>query len=690
MKFSTSQLKRYCLGVPDNNRALRDLFDDVGLEVKNISETDGIDKILTLELLANRGDHYCYLGVAREIAARTKVPLILPKFAPFKFAAHLDNVRIDSKLCFGYSITHLSIDQQRKKELADSGMVILNTMDSLTGNNLVDITNLVNFEIGQPLHAFDKAKIEGTIVVRESTQGETAQPLFSERILELPVGTLVIADQVKILAIAGVIGCETSKVDDFTKEVFLESGIFDPVSVRKTSKALSIHTHASARYQRGGDIELAEKGAQLAVKYLQELGIIKEIKGYFFENTQVLKERVIAIDKEDLEDFLGRRFSEEIIVEILTAYNFEHTGNLNFKVPMSRIWDVKNDIDLYEEIARCLGYNAFDAVLPTTSLGGQPSKLHRIINNVNNTLVNAGFYEVFTDSFYSKRLISKFNIEATNPLSKHVETINSVDSNYTLLKNNCFAQALKAIAYNNRYKEKDIKLFEWTKTFHLDPTAKNGTCKEQDMLWGCVTNEVNPTSWKNEANWKADVFFLKGLIEEIAFENNLPVTFKTVEETTSKFSFFHPYRQFNIYSKDVKVGHIGEFHPAIIKNFKIKGLRPCYFELKRNCLLEEYTLKPINLPPSIPDIKRALSLEIPPSFNLKNILNYIENNAPQYFKSICIKEQYIPKNEPFIVYSFELNFDAEKHLSADDINVFLNQLARDIPQKFENENIKLR
>ena len=268
MNISLNVLRRY-IAVAVAPLKLRHLLDDIGVEVKRMEESDG-DVVYGLELLANRGDHHCYMGLAREISGRTGSKICGPMTTDLTVGAGYP-VRSETDLCLRYTATQMT----RVGAAKNLSSIDLEPLDAAGIHSLsapVDATNLSNLEIGQPTHVFDAEKVVGTISIRLSTEGETAWLLFEEEAREIPSGTIVIADEEKILAIAGVIGCEDSKTTAETTQIIIESGCFDPVSVRKTGRALNLQTDARARFERGSDPELAIVGAGRVVELLSSVG----------------------------------------------------------------------------------------------------------------------------------------------------------------------------------------------------------------------------------------------------------------------------------------------------------------------------------------------------------------------------------------------------------------------------------
>ena len=407
----------------------------------------------------------------------------------------------ETDLCLRYTATKM----KRVGEAQALSSIDLKPLDAAGIHSLtapVDATNLSNIEIGQPTHVFDATKVSGPICIRLSQEGETAWLLFEEGAREIPVGTIVIADDEKILAIAGVIGCEDSKTTEDTTEIIIESACFDPVQVRKTGRALGVHTDALARFERGSDPELAIVGAGRVVGLLESVGW--ELDG---DSSQVGSwsptVEPIVIDVKELNRFLGTDLSSDEVEERLQRYGFSVERNadagFNILVPTHRIWDVHTVFDIYEEIAKSVGYNAIPTTLPKIDKGALPSRLEKHRDLVENLLIGAGFLEVITDGFYGRTDFDKLGLPVDHVLQNHVETQNSLDKGYSLLKNNCLLQAVDCVRKNMHRNYTNIKVYEWTRTFHLNPSASNGVCDEQLTLWAVVSGAERAPTWQGKA-----------------------------------------------------------------------------------------------------------------------------------------------------------------------------------------------
>ena len=667
MKISHNVLKRFCAGVPAEPKALRKLLDDLGVEVKRL-DAQGADAHFTLELLANRGDHHCYAGVAREIAARTKTALSLPNAPALPLGAPPLPLRIESEKCLLYTATPLRVTGGLKKSLGKAADELLSAAGLLTGNAAIDVTNLVNLELGQPSHAFDRARIQDGITIRLSRAGEKAWLLFTPEPRELPAGTLVIADDVKVLAVAGVIGCEDSKIQDDTKEIVLESAAFDPVAVRLGGRSLATYTDASARFERGCDVTLATVAAGRIAHLLSEAGVAEVTGPIGVVGDWKDPNRVLPLRADELSRFLGRDFAESEIVERLTAYGFEHRGALSFKVPAHRLWDVESEEDLFEEVARSVGFNDLPEGLPPVAIGARPSHAESLLRVAEDVLVAAGFYEMYTDGFYSRAVPERLGQSEGSPLFSHVETVNSLDNSFSLLKNNCLAQAVQAVADNINVKAQDVRLFEWTRTFHPDAKASNGVCSERDVLYGICSGRERPEAW--EAGRTADVFFLKGIFEQLKKSLDLPLELADPDPSYALTSLMHPHRTLSLRIRGQSVGVIGEVAPRVLQAFGVKFAKACYFEISRDALLTDPANSPhFEMPPSMPDIDRMLNFGVPPGVSVRELVPLLKAGAPVWLSRISVADVFSGNGDNTKrAVAFKLLFNATEPRTSDQLN----------------------
>ena len=674
MKISAAILRRYTQ-LPDDPRALRSLLDDVGVEVKR---ADG-DR-MTLELLANRGDHRCYAGVAREISGRTGHSVSTPEIAPLQVGGSPVPLRSETPLCLAYTATLLVRDPELPASaLPDDVLAALEAAEIKPLLPPIDATNLSNLEIGQPTHVFDADKVSGAIVVRESVAGETAWPLFTEGHVDLPAGTLVIADEEKILAIAGVIGCEDSKTTAETTRILLESAAFDPVAVRKAHRALNIHTDAAARFERGSDPSAPLRGAGRVVYLLERHAGWQRVGATGLVGDWTDPGRHIRLNAAAANAFLASSLATTDIIDRLERYGFSVTfqdeDDLVLKVPPHRLWDVEFAADLYEELAKSVGYNNTPAEIPPVGMGALPSAAELACERVEEALLGQGFYEVITDGFYGRDMRDRLGAASEeHPLHAHVSTLNSLERGYSMLKNNGLGHALEAVDKNLRVRFTDIKMYEWTRTFH--PT-EDGTPRERALLWMLTTGVATPRTWANQKPQAADVHYLKGVLAELSVELGLPFQLASADEVDPLTPCMHPNRRAAVTLNGERVGLLGEVHPAVLERFRIKRARPCYLELDRAALVRAGQRPTYSPPPVHQPIVRSLAFALPPQVEAGQVSAILTREGPDWLDHVAMTDlfRFEEDGRPLRAITYELTYsNSEGSRSAEEVNVLTEQL----------------
>lgn len=694
MKLSLKQLKHFYSQLPAEPKEVRDLFDSVGLEVKRF-HTEIDDTFLTLELLANRGDQLSYWGVATELAGRCGGSVQLPHMTEVKKGKTAIKVSCESDLCLQYSATELEVDDLTKTLPADL-LYTLEVADIHSVDGAVDTTNLVNLELGQPTHLFDADTIVGGITIRLSKPGEQAWPLFTTSKITLPENTLVIADDEKVLAIAGVIGCEESKVTSATKKMILESATFDPVSVRKTARALNIHTDSSARFERGADTVMMLAAVERIVFLLEQNDIAHATSPVMVVGNGAPKATMITIDADIVARYLQLpELSAKEICERLERYGFtvkQRKHLLDVTVPTHRYWDVKDQPDLYEEIARSIGYDELPAQLPAVEQGALPSHGEEIKARVNELLMGNGFYEVFTDGFYGRDIVEKMSLKEGDALYQHVEVANAIDRGYSLLKRSCFPQALQAVSHNLRFQTMNMKLFEWTRIFVPEQHDAKRLCHELPQLWMMVNGVEGDKNW-NQTKRSLDIYYLKGIVETLAKTLKLPFEVKASEASIIPIAkYLHPYRQAEILLYGKEIGILGEVHPTVCKRFDIKRQRPCYLELNlEQLLMAQDFVAPtkVDLPAQLP-IRRSLAFTLPYQFEAATIKVLIEETGKGLLDEVEIVDSYLHGEQPparTITYDCQFNNETGE-LTAEQVNEQLEEFVKVVEEQFKT--VKLR
>ena len=626
MKFSKKVLETF-VNLPSD---WRDLMEDIGLEIKS-EEKNGNDVIFNLELLANRGDHYCYAGIAREIYGRTGnafkepggIPVLPNDFKCESGAAgaqyiqtpgqdHLFDLETDK--CIAFSLTPYKLNKTVQTSKDHEYMLTASDINII--HPAIDVTNVIMLEMGQPAHVYDADKIVGKIRVRESRPGEMAALLFHEGKTELPPGTVVIADDQHILSVGGVIGCHGATVDKNTKNILFEAALFDPISVRKTARALGLATLAGQRFERGGDIAAICSSAARANKLYPDIGW--QLSGQLcFARTKWIDKKHIDLPGDFVRRELEINISDAEIAMRLARYGFEKTDD-EYHVPTWRVWDIKGErADLIEELARSIGYDNLPSKLPPMEIGAALTAVELRKAQIDSYLVHNGFFEVLTDNLYSPRHAN------LSPVSKHIKIANSIEGGYSFMKNNTIIQAVELVEKNLRVKNREIRAYEWGRIFL--PDGKK-TPVEHNMLWG-VTNGVNESA-----------LTIKGLIQNLTNDLGLNIELGMAASEIELFAtskYLHPNRRATVFTRTgkdtgnplkdkVSIGIFGEIHPILLAQFDIKNDTPVYFEFFADSLLyaSARTVK-YQKPPAIIPSTRDITVPVPYGRHAGDVTDYI-------------------------------------------------------------------
>lgn len=701
MKISLKALNRYIAIQESSTSRLIALFEDVGLEVKRQEPKPGGDTILTVELLANRGDHHSYLGIAHEISGRTGWTIKAPETTAVSFGTVPVPSVIEAQGCLAYTLSRYSLKGVAKGSLDSDHARMLEMAGIVAKADVVNISNLIGIEIGQPTHVFDADKVDGPIRVRASRPGESATPLFQATPVTVPENTIVIADDKNILAIAGVIGCENAKPDENTKHILFESALFDPVAVRIAARAIGAQTHASMRFERGGDPTAVTAGAERARHLLEKAGWILESA----EAPRVWTHPAprIEISLQQLNTYLGTEMSAKEVTNALSGYGFiaqsknGTDGTYDVDVPSHRIWDVKQPCDLYEEVCRKKGYGNLPSTMPSSMpIGNSPAiaELERK-KKIEEQLVGQGFYEVFIDGFYGEAQRIKMGRLDKSRAQNHVAVINSQERSSSLLKNNAVAQFLDMVKVNGNMRKGNIKAYEWTRVFIPDTKAENSLCNERRILWIGASGEAIPASWANDPARPADVYYMKGLAERVFNACSLQVDFQQVarSDRTSALPsdwMLHPARKARIVHDKNVIGVIGEIHPRLLYAWDIKDTRPVYAEIESSFLGLKPTPQTYLPPPATLPLMRDICFLMPPEMNAQKVVHSLDE-ALGGAGEVTIVNVYNSKvqTEGRDAVTFSLTYDHGR-VKAADVNKVTEQAAEYTLKKLRNDGLTRR
>ena len=325
-------------------------------------------------------------------------------------------------------------------------------------------------------------------------------------------------------------------------------------------------------------------------------------------------------------------------------------------------------------------------------MGALPSPAEVVRERVDQVLVGQGFFEIFTDGFYARATRERLGLTEGHPLWDHVETLNALDRGYTLLKNNTLAQAVEAVATNLRVRHDEIKAFEWTRTFHPDPTAANGVCRERPVLWAIASGHAGTPDWTGSAR-VADTWFLKGVVGEIAQEIGLDLRVGEPDAAHPLHDLLHPGRQAAILLDGRVVGILGEVHPSICRAHKVKRERPVYLEIDALALLAPGHRPAYIEPSETHPILRNLAFTLPMGVTAGEVARTLQDQGPTWLVRVDMVDLFEHEDEgrPVRTVTFALVYEAgEAQRTAEEVNTASEALIRAIADRLGNRGVKLR
>ncbi|MFA5779181.1 MAG: phenylalanine--tRNA ligase subunit beta [Elusimicrobiota bacterium] len=648
----------------------------IGLTLDEYLNSDSyIETVITI----NRGDCLSVFGIAREIAAvfnkkikkEIKDYSVKPKNI---FPVEIKNPEKCPRYT-GFIIKNVKVGPS-PKWLADR----LINCKLRPINNIADITNYILLEYGQPLHAFDIAQLKNKIIVRNA---KSQEKIFALDNNEYPLDDeiLVIADADVPVAIAGVIGGTPTSVTDVTKNIFLEAACFDPISIRKTSRKLAISTDSSYRFIRGIDAKNVSNIGMLAAEMIQNIcggEIVEGAVDIYPIPSEPIK---IELDINRVNKILGTEISIDEIKNILTRLGFNFnlnplTFNLSVTVPSHRN-DVKDDVDLVEEIARIYGYNniktsdkiSYNADVPTAD------KTEQIIDRIKDIAVSAGFFETISYNFVSKEDLLKLKLKESE-----WEIKNPVSQEEPFLTTSLIPQLIENAIRNLSRGKKDIKFFEIGRVF-LE--------KEQTFFSGCVSG--CETGWWKEKPPPIDFYFLKGFIEAVFFGIGMSdYRFEENDNEDLRNKMYHPNQSVKIKISDKTVGHFGLLNPDIKSKLDLKT--DLYvFEIVLDELADFTDFGKKYVPvPKYPAVERDLAIEIPQNFTADEITGVIKKEGADMLSDIKLFDFYSGEQikEGHKSLAFRMTFRRQdRTLKDEEVNTAIKKIISQLEKKF---NAKIR
>ena len=596
----------------------------LGMDIKDALMLS--DDVVEFEITPNRPDCLSVIGLARESAASYEKELKLhtPEVKCTNDGDKIENyikVDIEADLCKRYSarvVKNIKIEPSPmwlRMRLRASGVRPI--------NNIVDITNYVMLEYGQPMHAFDYKCLDGShIIVREAGEGESFKSL-DDIDHTLKSGMLVISDEKKAVALAGVMGGANSEITDETKTVVFESASFDGPSVRVTSRALGMRTESSSRFEKGLDSEAVIPAIERACELVEMLGAGEVVNGLIDVYPNPKKTREIPLNADKINAFLGTKIAKEEMVRILKSLCFT-VENDTVYVPSYRD-DVEGMQDVAEEIARIYGYNEIETTNVIASLTqGERTPRQAYDVKIKDTLCAMGMYEINTFSFISPKYYDKINMPANDQRRKSVVISNPLGEDTSVMRTTSLPSILEVLAKNSNLKNEEAYLYEVATIYIPDEDVKNLPKEPKEIALGMYGN--------------VDFYDLKGVIEGLFAACGIKDASFVAESADPTF---HPGRCAKIYASDgTYLGIFGEAHPLVAANYSFNKrvyIGALDFEAMFDCHEMEAKYKPL---PKFPALTRDFSFVCEESLEVGTIENTIKKSGVKLLESVKLFDVY--------------------------------------------------
>ena len=664
MLFSYNWLQSFFQDKLPAPKKLAEILTLHSFEVEEIKKNKN-DSVFDLDITANRAaDCFSHLGIARECSTFLNFKLQMPNLKIIEDKDKIDDfikVSIKNKDdCLRYTgrvIRGIKVKESPKyiqNRLISCGLEPI--------NNIVDAANYVMLELGQPLHAFDLDKIDGSkIIVRKAKNNEKIEAL-DDKTYKLEENVLVIADSKKPLAIAGIKGGKSSAIDNQTKNIFLESANFNPLLIRKTSRKLGLKTDASFRFEHGMDSNMTEIAIDRLARLITETAGGKIARNRVDVFSKKIVSRKVKLDLVQIEKFLGIKISRKEVFKILKSLGFEIDNNLQVKIPSTRP-DIIEDYDLIEEIGRIYGYEKIAPVFPKLAL--IPAEINQEIiwqERAKNILKAFGFFEAYNYSFINKKIgdyLDKNLVELENPFSEQ----------FYYLRPNLLINLLENIKDNEKH-YKEIKIFELGTIFK----KKEGNLEEKKMLVGILTGT------------KEDFSIVKGvvdgLLQGLGISDKFYDNFQALPDDSQKM-LWNLNKSAEIKINNKEIGFIGELSPGILSKLEIKApvtaFQIDFSKLIEHCS-EEQEYENIS---KFPSAVRDIAILLPSRVRVADVLNKINIAGGELVQDVDLFDVYENKEltEERKSFAFHIIFQSkDRTLNGEEIDKLFQKIIKALEQ----------
>ena len=611
----------------------------IGLDIKEALMLD--DTVYEFELTANRADCFSMVGLSREFGIMTNQKALFPVImvnengesiegkASVAIEAHDLCTRFTSRLVTNVTIEPSPLWMQNR--LRNSGIRPI--------NNVVDVTNYVMLELGQPMHAYDYDCVaDHTLIARCAKAGETLTTLDgNER--ELNESMLIIADTKGPIGVAGVMGGLTSEVTDKTTNVLFEAAVFNGPSIRRTSKALGMRSEASGRFERGVNHKYTAYAIDRAAQLLQQIcPSCKVSVGVIDVYPEPVEQRTVTFTAEQINDYLGTSIEKDRMVDILTKLEFGITESGDTIKALVPTWrdDVTVMPDIAEEIARIVSYDNIAPTIPVAILssGGMTPK-KALTKDVTHYLAHAGLSQIITFSFMHKDGLTNMMLPEGDNRYTAIPILNPISEEFPYMRTTLVPAVIEAAKRNIAQQNKDLWLFETANVYEPKALPLTEVPHERPMACGIMMGKVTEAAW-NQAQRDTDFYDVKGVVDGLLAK--LGLTQYDIQPSSE--SYYHPGVSAHYTVNGVTIANYGELHPQVVKNFDLSG-KVYMFEIDLEAVLS------IIVPPfryqsfsKFPGTSRDLAIVAPVSVTSGDIVALIKEHGGEYLESVSIFDVY--------------------------------------------------
>ena len=659
------------LEINEENDGIMELSADapIGVDIREYLNLN--DKIIDVDLTPNRGDCLSIAGLAREVGVLNSLDITAPEYT--ELAPQIEDVfpvRVNEpQHCprfLGRVLNNIDITQTSPLWLQEK----LRRCDIRSIDPVVDVTNYILLEMGQPMHAYDLDKVNGSIIVRMASQGENLTLLDGQKV-ELNNETLVIADNEGVLGMAGIMGGADTGVSGSTSNIFLEAAFFSPISIAGKARSYGLHTDASHRFERGVDYDLQRKAMDRATMLLQS--IVGGEAGPIVEQVSTAdlpSLSQVTLRKARLESLLAHKISDQQVLDILKRLGLTLVSSNDeswcFTAPSWR-FDIAIEADLVEEVARIYGYNNLPSTNPvaTMEIPAKP-EVHRPLSILRRHMVSRGYQEAITYSMVEPELLAKFDDQ-----NKPVELINPISADMAVMRTSLWPGLVKALQHNQNRQQPRVRLFETGQRFI--PSEQG--LQQQDVFAGLIYGPRHPESWHGKAE-QVDYFDVKGDLESLLSLSGQNFSF----EATGHLAL-HPGQSAAIKVGELIVGYIGAMHPGLVKDLDLAG--PVFmFEIDLESismgLLPSYeTLS------KFPEMRRDLAIVLDQQVSVAKVTDYIQSSAGAWLNAVRLFDVYQGQGIENGQKSLALGLTwqhPERTLTDDEVNQWVEQVIKHLAQ----------